>query len=113
MEIREDNVIITDDKKLNDIKNKISKDGVSGFYVISDFDRTLTELIVNGEKLYSKMSILRSGNYLGPEYSKEANNLSHNQKPTLPQTWNQRLSLRGIVREILPIPAMMRPGAGY
>lgn len=69
------NVIIVDPKKFENLKNRISEDGVLKFYVISDFERTLTNLFIKGERIPSLISILRNGNYLNPGYSRLAKDL--------------------------------------
>ncbi len=69
------NVIIVDPKKFENLKNRISEDGVLKFYVISDFERTLTNLFIKGERTPSLISILRNGNYLNPGYSRLAKDL--------------------------------------
>jgi len=51
--------MIVDPKKLENLKDKIPKDGVFKFYVISDFERTLTNLFVKGERITPLISILR------------------------------------------------------
>jgi len=53
------NMMIVDPKKLENLKDKIPKDGVFKFYVISDFERTLTNLFVKGERITPLISILR------------------------------------------------------
>ena len=74
-------VIIVDIQKLENIKNKISKDGVFKFYVISDFDRTLTKLFINGERVHSIISVLRNSDYLIPEYNEKAKALFNQYHP--------------------------------
>jgi len=69
------NVIIIAPKKFENLKNKISEDGVLKFYVVSDFERTLTNLFVKGERIPSLISILRNGNYLNPRYRRLAKDL--------------------------------------
>ncbi len=75
------NVIIPDSEKLKRLKKKFSKDGISKFSVISDFERTLTYLFVDGKRVTSLISILRDENYLGNEYSKKAKALFNKYHP--------------------------------
>lgn len=75
------NVIIPDVEKLKKLKIKFFKDGISRFYVISDFERTLTYLFVNGQRVTSLISILRNENYLGDEYSQIAKALFNKYHP--------------------------------
>jgi 5'-nucleotidase len=76
-----ENIIIVDNERLESLKNEISEDGILKFYVISDFDRTLTKLFVNGEKIHSLISILRNGDYLVPEYGEQAKALFNQYHP--------------------------------
>jgi len=75
------NVIIIAPKKFENLKNKISEDGVLKFYVVSDFERTLTNLFVKGERIPSLISILRNGNYLNPRYRRLAKDLFDQYRP--------------------------------
>lgn len=76
-----DNVIISDAEKLKKLKIKFSKDGISKLYVISDFERTLTYLFVDGKRVTSLISILRNENYLSNEYSQRAKALFNKYHP--------------------------------
>lgn len=69
------NVIIVDE---NDLKKKIStfkKDGTEKMHVLSDFDRTLTQGLVDGKKLGSVIGQIRDGGYLTPDYPQKAKDL--------------------------------------
>ena len=68
-------VIISNKKHLQKLKQIIKKQGKEKFHVLVDFDRTLTKAFVNGEKFPSLMAILRDGNYLTKNYAKKANAL--------------------------------------
>ncbi|MBU1975614.1 MAG: haloacid dehalogenase-like hydrolase [Nanoarchaeota archaeon] len=46
--------------------------GAKSLHVVSDFDRTLTKLNVNGEKVLSAYWIIRKYEYLSPDYAKRA-----------------------------------------
>ncbi|MFN3301976.1 MAG: hypothetical protein ACK413_03060 [Patescibacteria group bacterium] len=65
-------IIIVNKKRLERLVNLIKKDGPSEFFVLSDFDGTLTKFFYQGKKRPSLISILRDENYLTPQYSKEA-----------------------------------------
>jgi 5'-nucleotidase len=69
------NIVISNEKKLENLKKLISKDGVEKLHVLTDFDRTLTTIFVNGKKVPSLISILRNENYLTPDYSGKAKKL--------------------------------------
>ena len=67
------NIVIPNHKKLEKLKEQISKEGVEKLHVLADFDRTLTYAFARGEKVPSIISILRSsGKYLGEDYAKKA-----------------------------------------
>jgi 5'-nucleotidase len=65
------------EKRLADIK----KDGIEKFFVLSDFDGTLTKMFYRGKKKPSLISILRSENLLSPDYSKKAEELYEKYHP--------------------------------
>jgi hypothetical protein len=44
-------------------------------HVVSDFDRTLTKVFVNGKKIPSLISVIRDGNYLSSDYAEKAHAL--------------------------------------
>lgn len=67
-----ENVIITDEKKVKEIKDKIETEGAAKLHVVSDFDKTLTSCFVDGQKIVSLISILRDEHYLTPDYSAKA-----------------------------------------
>ncbi len=68
-----ENVFFSDLSRLKKIKEKFRKDGVEKLHVLSDFDRTLTQVFSNGQKTPSVISVLRSNSkYLGQDYAKKA-----------------------------------------
>lgn len=67
--------IIMDRRNLTKIKDEIKKDGADKLHILTDFDRTLTKAVVNGEKTPSIISELRNGNYISEDYSKKAHEL--------------------------------------
>lgn len=66
----EKNIIISRPEELKKIKESIAKDGAGKLHVLTDFDRTLTNLFVNGKKVSSLMALL-DRNYLTPEYHRQ------------------------------------------
>jgi len=67
-----DDVIITNQEKIEATKKRIVADGLAKLQVVSDFDKTLTTCFVNGKKIVSLISILRDEHYLTPDYSGKA-----------------------------------------
>jgi cytosolic 5'-nucleotidase 3 len=67
-----ENIIIPNEKKLNQTINNMIKRGPSNLHIISDFDRTLTKYFVEGKKIPSIIALIREGGYLSPEYVKKA-----------------------------------------
>jgi len=67
-----ENVIITNEKKLNETINKMIKDGNDRLYIVSDFDKTLTNAFVIGQKAHTMIAQLREGKFLSPDYPKKA-----------------------------------------
>jgi len=70
-----ENIIISNPSKLDEIKEKISKQGKDKFHVIVDFDRTLTKCFFKGEKSPTVIAQIREGNYLTPDYASKAHDL--------------------------------------
>ena len=70
-----ENVIVSDEERLEKLKQNILEAGAEKFHVLADFDRTLTKAFVDGEKIPSFISELRRGDYIGLEYAKKANAL--------------------------------------
>ncbi len=66
------NVIITNNEKLSELKKRIALGGAQRLQVVSDFDKTLTSCFVNGTKIPSLISILRDEKYLTPDYPEKA-----------------------------------------
>ncbi|MEK7097247.1 MAG: hypothetical protein AAB906_00155 [Patescibacteria group bacterium] len=76
-----DNIIITNQEKLDAVKARIIADGPEKLHVVSDFDKTLTSCFVNGAKIASLISILRDENYLTPDYPEKAKALFEKYHP--------------------------------
>lgn len=75
-------IIIPDTNNLENLKQKIKKQGVENLHVLTDFDRTLTYAYHgNDKKLPSVISILRNGNYLSKKYAKKAHELFNKYHP--------------------------------
>jgi len=68
-------IIVVNRKRLEKKIETIKKDGLEKFFVLSDFDGTLTKVFYRGKKRPSLISILRSEKYLGENYSQKANAL--------------------------------------
>lgn len=66
------NIHINDPKQLEKKIVLFKKDGVPGFHIISDFDKTLTKAFVDKKKVRSTYSLLREGKYLTPDYPSRA-----------------------------------------
>ncbi len=69
------NLIISNEQDLEDKIKMISKDGKGNFYVLADFDRTLTKAFVEGVKSPTAIAQIRNGNYLTPDYAPRAHEL--------------------------------------
>jgi 5'-nucleotidase len=69
------NILIPNKKYLERLKQKISRGGASKLHVLTDFDRTLTKLFVDGKEVPSLISVLRDEHYLTPDYPAKAHAL--------------------------------------
>jgi len=67
-----ENVLIVNEKRLEELKKNIKKDGVEKLHVLADFDNTLTKEFVQGKKIASLISVLRDNDYLTPDYPEKA-----------------------------------------
>lgn len=67
-----ENIIIVNQQNLSDFLLAVKKDGFQSLHVLSDFDRTLTKPLVDGQPVPSLISILRDENYLTPDYPAKA-----------------------------------------
>jgi 5'-nucleotidase len=76
-----ENIVISDSEKLEKIKKSIRKGEAEDFFVLSDFDRTLTKAFVDGENNPSFISILRDGNFLTADYAQKAHALYNKYRP--------------------------------
>jgi len=67
------NIIISDNKKLEETIKRISAGGKEKIHIIADFDRTLTKGAVQGDsKITSIINRIAIGGYLGKDYTKKA-----------------------------------------
>lgn len=77
-----ENVVISNPKRFEELKKKFREDSAKKLLILSDFDRTLTHLFVEGERIPSMISILRSDEkYLGKEYCLKAQELFNKYHP--------------------------------
>jgi HAD superfamily hydrolase (TIGR01544 family) len=74
-------VVVPNLKELEEKRKAIFKGGMEKFYVVSDFDGTLTRAFFRGERLISMMAVLRNGKYLSPEYARKADILYRRYNP--------------------------------
>ena len=77
----ENNVIISNPKRLEELKKSISKGDAQDLFVLSDFDRTLTKAFIDGQNIPSFISILRDGNFLTADYAEKAHALYNKYRP--------------------------------
>jgi len=75
------NIVISNPKDFEEKKKKILEAGKQNLHVLADFDRTLTKAFVNGRKVSGAMAELRTGNYMGEEYSRKAKELAEKYYP--------------------------------
>lgn len=75
------NKIITNPKTFKNKLEIIKKETPSNFFVLSDFDGTLTKVLYRGKPRPSLISVLRNGNYLTEEYSQRAKTLYEKYNP--------------------------------
>jgi 5'-nucleotidase len=75
------NIIIPNPKELDRKIAKIKKDGVGSIHFIADFNKTFTPAYLNGKKVPSLISHLRTGSYLAKDYSSRAQALYDYYRP--------------------------------
>ncbi|MFC1598594.1 hypothetical protein ACFL2U_01090 [Patescibacteria group bacterium] len=75
LNLKSDNLIVPNPDKLNNLVEKFQEQGTANIHVLADFDRTLTNCFVNGEKITSIIAILRKEGYLNEEYTKVTTDL--------------------------------------
>ncbi len=66
------NLIIVNEKKFRETEKRFKEDGLGKVHVLTDFDKTLTNAFVDGERIPSLISVLRDGNYLNSSYRHKA-----------------------------------------
>lgn len=67
-----ENVLITNKKRFEGLKEEFKKDGAGKLHILADFDKTLTKEFVEGKKIASLISVLRDNDYLTPDYPEKA-----------------------------------------
>jgi cytosolic 5'-nucleotidase 3 len=76
-----ENIIISNQEELEKKLEGIKKGGVDNLHFLSDFDRTLTYGMVDGEKTPSAIAVLREDGYLDKDYSQRAKALFEHYHP--------------------------------
>ena len=77
-----ENIIISNPKKFEEVKNKIISGGADRLQVIADFDNTLTYAHrKDGQRIPSLISILRDGDYISRDYAEKAHELYNKYHP--------------------------------
>ena len=66
------NIIISNPEDLEEKIKHFIEGGVDRLHVLADFDRTLTQGIVQGKKVATLISYIRDGKYLTPDYPEKA-----------------------------------------
>lgn len=67
-----ENVIVSNPAQFEQKKKAIRAGGPSLLHVVADFDKTFTHSSWNGKKHNSLIELIRTHNYISPEYNKEA-----------------------------------------
>lgn len=67
-----ENIVVVNQERLEELKQKIKEEGKDKLHVIADFDRTLTKAFVEGRKVPSIISVLRDRDYLTYDYPEKA-----------------------------------------
>jgi HAD superfamily hydrolase (TIGR01544 family) len=76
-----ENIIISDPERFHRKIEAIRREGSGKLHVLADFDRTLTYNSVDGQKHASLIAILRTENYLTPDYPEKARALRNKYMP--------------------------------
>ncbi|HCP09010.1 MAG TPA: hypothetical protein DIT25_04400 [Candidatus Moranbacteria bacterium] len=66
------NIIIPDGVSLEKLKKEIAWSGAENFYVLADFNRTLTKAFIGGKKASTSFASIRSGKFLPEDYVAKA-----------------------------------------
>jgi len=67
-----ENIIISNQKRFEELRENLRRDGLDKLHILADFDRTLTQTFVNGKRIASLISVLRDGGYLTKDYPEKA-----------------------------------------
>ena len=79
--VRMKDILIADERHLENMKEAFLKGGSKRMHVLTDFDRTLTKAEVNGKPIPSVISILRDKDYISRDYSEKAHALANKYRP--------------------------------
>ncbi|PJE60089.1 MAG: hypothetical protein COU85_00175 [Candidatus Portnoybacteria bacterium CG10_big_fil_rev_8_21_14_0_10_44_7] len=74
-------MLIVNEQKFKTLEQEFRADGLAKIHILADFDKTLTQAMVNGQEVPSVISILRDGRYLTPDYAKKAHALYNKYHP--------------------------------
>ncbi|MFH1207636.1 MAG: hypothetical protein V1668_03445 [Patescibacteria group bacterium] len=75
------NIVIPNQRKLDEKIQAIREAGPDSLHILSDFDRTLIKAYVNGKKIWSLLAIMRDNDCLSPDYSRQAKKLAAHYYP--------------------------------
>lgn len=69
-------VIISNPQEVEIKLKQIKEDGLENLQILTDFDKTLTKATINEQTVPTIMKLLRSGQYISPEYNAVADALA-------------------------------------
>jgi cytosolic 5'-nucleotidase 3 len=81
MDMKNQNLHIKHQQKIDEKIKEFIKDGASSFHVVADFDGTLTHGFSGEKKVHSGYACIRNGNYLPKEYITKLHTLANNYYP--------------------------------
>lgn len=67
-----ENIIIPNEKNLNETINRMIKDGKDKLHILADFDKTLTKAFIKEQKAHTVIAQIREGKYLTKDYAPKA-----------------------------------------
>ncbi len=79
--MQRENVIIPNEKELGKKIEAMASDGADKLHILSDFDRTLTQAFVDGQKSPTVIAQIRNGKYLTSDYALRAHALYDKYRP--------------------------------
>ena len=68
----EKEIIISNPSDFENKKKKIIREGAKNLHIVTDFDKTLTKAFDGKNHIHTIIAQIREGNYLNPEYTKQA-----------------------------------------